>query len=149
MESVEDTKLNQSMLEFHRQYSVFQNRLAKPCVSLQSIRIGHAAHVCQCWQECGTLLGILGLNRIGLGLPLPACQQGLAALHRMRQGLDVLQRTLIASAGYGYWLLSATRSILDHQFHCPYGTPKWVKTRLAASLRQGLMVILSAKSSHA
>jgi hypothetical protein len=56
---------------------------------------------------------------------------------------------LTASAGCENSLLSATGSGPDHQFHCPYGTPKWVKTRLAASLRQGLMVILSAKSSHA
>jgi hypothetical protein len=56
---------------------------------------------------------------------------------------------LFANAKCGCLLLSATRSGLVRLHHCPYGTPKWVKTRLAASLRQGLMVILSAKSIHA
>jgi hypothetical protein len=56
---------------------------------------------------------------------------------------------LIANAEYERLCCCEAGSGPDHQFHCPYGTPKWVKTRLAASLRQGLMVILSAKSSHA
>lgn len=149
MESAVDKVLNQSVAEFHRQYSGFQNPEAVLSFCPQNIRTGHAAHVCHCWQGCDTLQGILGLNRIGLGLPLPSHLLGLATLHRMRQGLCVLHRTLIASAGCAYSLLSATGSGPDHQFHCPYGTPKWVKTRLAASLRQGFTVILSAKSSHA
>jgi hypothetical protein len=149
MESVEDKVLNQSVAGFHLQYFGFQNLEAVLCAFLQNIQTGRATHAYRCWQGCGTLQGILGLNRIGLGLPRPGHLLGLAALHRMRQGLYVLHKTLIASAGCAYWLLSATRSGPDHQFHCPYGTPKWVKTRLAASLRQGLMVILSAKSSHA
>ena len=149
MESVEDTKLSQSVAGFHRQYSGFQNPVAKPCAFPRSIQTGHVAHAYQCWQGCGTLQGILGLNRIGLGLPRPGHLLGLAALRRMRQGLCVLHRTLIASAGCERLCCYEAGSILNRQFHCPYGTPKWVKTRLAASLRQGFTVILSAKSSHA
>jgi hypothetical protein len=149
MEIVGDKVLSQSVVEFHLQYSESQSPVAKPCVFPQSILTDHAAHAYQCWQGCDTLQGILGLNRIGLGLLLRGCLQGLAALHRMRQGLCVLHRILIANAANERLCCCEAGSGPDHQFHCPYGTPKWVKTRLAASLRQGLMVILSAKSSHA
>lgn len=140
---------NLSELGFRQLCSEFQSPLAKQSVSLQNILIGHAALAYQCLRVCGKWQGILGLNRIGLGWLLRGYLRGLEGHHRIYRGLCVLHKTLIANARYEYWLLNATRSGRDHQFHCPCGTPKWVKTRLAASLRQGLMVILSAKSIHA
>ena len=149
MENVEDKVLSQSVAEFHLQCSVSQNLGVAPCAYPQNTLIAHAIHVCQYRQVCDKWQGILGLYRICLGWLQLGHLLGLATLHRMRQGLCVLHRTWIANAKCGCWSLSATRSRLDHQFHCPCGTPKWVKTRLAASLRQGLIVILSAKSIHA
>ena len=149
MESAEDKVLNQSVVGFRLQYFVFQSLVAKTYDCLQSIGIGRAAQAYQCLQGHDMSQGIAGLYRTYLGSLRPGHQPFLEALHRMFQGLCVLHKTLIANARCEHLSQSATRSGLVRLHHCPYGTPKWVKTRLAASLRQGLMVILSAKSSHA
>ena len=149
MEIAGDIKLSLAMLEFHRQYFGSRSPEAAQSVSLGNSLISLEAPACLSLQVKGKLHGSLGLCHSVIGWLLPNCLPVRVALHRMCQGLDVLHRTLIASARCAYWLQSATGLGLDHQFHCPCGTPKWVKTRLAASLRQGLMVILSAKSIHA
>jgi len=149
MEIVGDIKLNQLMLGFRLQCFESQNLAGEWIVSPQSIQIGRVVPAYQYLQGHGMWQGIAGLYRTYLEWLRPGCLSDLEALRRMSQGLCVLHRILIASAECVCWLQSATRSESIRLHHVPYGTPKWVKTRLAASLRQGLMVILSAKSSHA
>lgn len=149
MENVGDKALSQSVVGFHQRYFGSLSPEAKPYALLQSIQIGRATPAYQCWPVHGMWQGIEGLYRICLEWLRLGHQQALEALRRMSQGLCVLHRILIASAECVCWLQSATRSESIRLHHVPYGTPKWVKTRLAASLRQGLIVILSAKSSHA
>jgi len=149
MENEAYTRLSQSVAEFHRISSESQTLAGSTCAALQSTQTNHAIQAYQCLRGHGMSQGIARLCQSGLGLLLQAGPQGQEALRRMSQGLCVRHRTLIANAKCEYLSLSATRSRLLRQHYCPYGTPKWVKTRLAASLRQGLMVILSAKSSHA
>lgn len=149
MEISRDIGSNQLAAEFHLQYSVSQNLGVVPCAFLQNTLKDHAIHVCLSFQVGNSPQEIQLLNRIGLEWLQQGYLLGLATLRKMPQGLYVLHRTWIANAKCGCWSLSATKLKRDHLFHCPCGTPKWVKTRLAASLRQGLIVILSAKSIHA
>ena len=142
-------KLNRLVVESHLPSSEFQSLAGGFVVFLQSIQTGRAALVYQCLRVHGMSQKIQWLYRIYPEWPQQGYLQALEALRRMCQGLCVLHRTLFASAECGCLLLSATGSGLVRLHHCPCGTPKWVKTRLAASLRQGLMVILSAKSIHA
>jgi len=149
MEIVGDKVSSQLAVGFHLQCSVFQNLGGALCAFPQNILKVHAVHVCQYQRVNDIQQGIQWLNCIGLGWLRLSHLLGLAMLHRMRLRLYVLHRTWIASAECVRLCCYATKLGLDHRFHCPCGTPKWVKTRLAASLRQGLIVILSAKSSHA
>ena len=149
METAANIKLSQSMIGFHRQCFVSQSLEAKIFCFLQNTLINREALFCLCWQGHGMSQGIVWLCRICLEWLRPGHQLNLEALRRMSRELCVLHRIWFASARCGCLLRSATRSRLVRQLHVPYGTPKWVKTRLAASLRQGLTVILSAKSSHA
>ena len=149
MEISADIGSNQLMLGFRQQCSVFQCLGGVLRGSPQNTLINHLVHVCQYRQGYGMWRGILWLNRICLEWLRLMNQPVREAFHKTCLGPDVLHRIWIANAKCEHLLNYATRSGLLRLSYCPCGTPMWVKTRLAASLRQGLMVILSAKSSHA
>ena len=149
MEISGDIGSNQSIVEFRQQCSVSQCLGGVLCGSLQNTLKDHVVHVCQYRQGYGMSQGILWLNHICLEWLRLMNQLNLEVLRKKSQALCVLHRIWIANAKCACLSLNATRSGLLRLSYCPCGAPKWVKTRLAAFLRQGLIVILSAKSSHA